>query len=272
MFCFMSVSPELAGSYPNPLRELHPAEQCANQALYQPHELASLIFDSFWFSQGDAYIQPEITRYIIARERSRITQAVLDTAFPIAAKRTATFIRRPDIHTVDLTGKNGTKPENHESQMSQRYDDWLNALQDPDLTDSYSSIQILTGGVVARDYKYLTMERGRPRTPNGPAQDNEFTRPYLSHFVYYGLTGHTTHRQIYDEMFSDIVDASLYKWSDYVRSQDKRSKTGESYVGVFGNLVQEVAEIHFQHYPQDHDQLPLNWHKQLEIIPQPFVV
>lgn len=268
----MSISLGKAEGYPDPFREATPPERFVSEMLYQPHELASLIFDSFWLSQGDTYIQPEIARYIVARERSRVSQESLDTAFSIVAKRTAPFIRRPDVHIVNVTGRDGTGPKAHESQMTERYNDWLSALQDPDLTDSYFSVQVLTSGIVARDYKYLAVENGRPRTPKDPAQDIELTRPYLSHFVYYGLTRHTTHRQIYNEMFSDIVGAAQCKWPDYVHSKDKRSKTGDSYVGVFGNLAKEVAQIHFQHYPQDRDQLPQNWHQQLEVTPRPFVV
>jgi hypothetical protein len=78
--------------------------------------------------------------------------------------------------------------------------------------------------------------------------------------------------RIYDKMFGDIVEAAPHKWSDYVNSEDQKSKTGKAYVGVLGDLAREVSIVHFQHYPQDFEEVSQLWQQQLETEPHPFQV
>lgn len=64
-------------------------------------------------------------------------------------------------------------------------------------------VQKITRGVIDRDYRFIVMKEGRPRSPlsssKSPALDI-----WLSHFRHYALLGNPARLSEYDSMFRDV--------------------------------------------------------------------
>lgn len=86
-------------------------------------------------------------------------------------------------------------------------------------------ITAIARAVINKDSKYLNKVEGRPRSHEGERM-SAATDPFLSHFVYYGLQGHSTGMKEYDELFAEI--------SACVREHIKNGIwTSESYPELF---------------------------------------
>lgn len=237
---------------------------------YTSTEIANLTFLSFRFSQGSLLSQPEILRYIAATEGSRVDTDTLEESFEKASKRTKTFIGKDTVHsdrdTIDLE---------HEKQMriiGMMWEDATKAPIDPD--EVHYIVGDIRDEMIAKDFNYIVEKDGRPRKEDtSDHNDNPLTRTHNSHLVYYGLMGESTGEPVYDQMFQDIVEQLPDNWNNHVRSvgrstnpiANKKDSIDPTYVGVLGDVVREVAAVHFKHYPQDLEKLPERWRKQLEV-------
>lgn len=92
--------------------------------------------------------------------------------------------------------------------------------------------------VIDKDFGYLKKIEGRPRSHEGERM-SAVTDPFLSHFIYYGLQGHSTGMKEYDELFIEITT--------YVRKNIKNGAwTAENYPELF-----DVMRIYNEKHPED---------------------
>jgi hypothetical protein len=236
--------------------------------VYRSHELAALTFDSFKLSQGSPTIQSWLLEYIVAKERDRITPDALAESYEIAATRTARFIRRPDVHIVS-NKVNGTRPEDHREQMDNMPKMWDKALAEADPDFIWGTVSSIRGGIALADRKYLVERDGRPRVASREGTSpNQLARPYLSQLVHYGLLGNSTGHDIYDELFDEVTTGLPGEWSFYAYSYNRAGKRVSA--EMLGVVVAQVAGVHFDHYPEDYEQLSPEWKQQLLIEPTPL--
>jgi hypothetical protein len=174
-----------------------------------PEKAHHLLFRSFRFSQGDIELQHEIFKWIHenypgyvfnAEVRDKASELLLESAgrFLSAGRKNGEQV----LHNQDLSiGLN--------EQVTEQVDSMYRAFnpeefQDEDEFDNdRPTIETIANSVLAKDYEYLIVKHGRPRSEKiGQGLDSD---PYLSHICKYGFEHHGTGMEEYNKMFSEII-------------------------------------------------------------------
>lgn len=173
---------------------------------------ARLLFISFRFSQGQLNIQRDIFHYLseirpswrITNDFRREIKAAVEgpiRKFLGHDVDEKTDINIPINHTGDIVFPAIEEQINKQLQKMQR------AFNKPSRQSLPipKSIPRITRGIIEIDHMYFaSFPNGRERRLKDVSMHNSYSDPYLSHFCYFGLEGHSTGMSEYDQMFGDM--------------------------------------------------------------------
>lgn len=191
--------------------ELAPSEE-AQIHRYDADYTASLIVNSFFFSQGDVTYQHGILSYLVSNFRDHFDEAVFDEATNLVAQRISrTGNNRKTHREHDQDNKPIDFSEAAVKVQASTYSDFLKNLLslDPEEVNGLFELPKLRKWAIAVDIRHLGPDNGgggRNRKPS--PNSSPYSDGHLSQWVYFGLMGQTTRMPEYDQMFADMVSST----------------------------------------------------------------
>lgn len=203
-----------------------------------------LLFLSYRFSQGGAYLQSYLFRWlhlanpgwkIDAEMQEHTANQFGDHIKKFLGKGSYEHETSPRFHSAIDTSEVQSSAQGELIDMRDFFNGSRTGDEGIPLKTKEELITAIARAVISKDSIYLDKVEGRPRSHEGERM-SAATDPFLSHFVYYGLQGHSTGMKEYDELFVEIAAC--------VRENIKNGTwTSESYPELF-DVIRIYNEKH----------------------------
>jgi len=173
---------------------------------------SKLLFLSYRFSQGLPSLQKNIFRYIkVCHPEWRIDDALKEQIYERSEKIFIDYMKiaKGKGHASVAAGGADIDEEVIKKDLSRELNEmshiFSKGAEDVDETLKHRVREDIAIGLITRDYEFLSREKGRPRSSDEQQGKGVHADPFLSHLCYYGIEGHKTGSEEYDQMFSDVI-------------------------------------------------------------------
>jgi hypothetical protein len=208
-------------------------------------DLAAVLFQTYYVSQGSGILQNDLFRY--ARHRFPGLGHTPDSqkieAVEMVMKKSASWVRNGP-HTSRLSTL----------EIAQEESDLRQTLASPELADSTGFTEdallgSIAKGITMRDYRWLVFAVGRPG--RRAAATNDYHKPYLSHAMHYGVLGNTTRNPVMDDLLAGVGRTlpALYRQPD-TREALPVTVGLVPLTATFHEAFPKVATVHAHRHPE----------------------
>lgn len=207
-----------------------------------PRQIADISIATFRLSQGLPTRQIYFIKYAGFCLRNRLTQSAVEEANSITREIATRFIQGP-THQHDVL--------RFEEDMSKVEKAWKDVIENKAYPSTHESFISHT---VEQDYEFLIKKGGRQRyqKEETSSRSNPGSK-FLSQTVFYGMMHQSTGAKVFDDVYAHTNDT-------FENIRDKQCTTfGPELNLTYGEMAQQVARLHLEHYPDDVQKITPEW-------------